>query len=293
MASIGGSGGITHPHLGGSTGLGLQLDDEVSDHDMQLFQQLFKKHIGLHLPLSKKALLQSRLSNRVHELGLRELGQYYALISSEQGGQERQRAIDLITTNETYFFREQGHFDFLADELLPLWSERKSLRVWSAASSTGEEAYTLAMLLDHHRPSASWSVFGSDISTRVLRFARRALYPMARGQNIPRPYLRRYCLLGTGEYEGQFLVQADLRAKVEFAQRNLTALHAHDDGMYDLIFLRNVIIYFDCETKLKVLRDVIARLRPGGYLVVGHSESLHGMELDLLMHSPSIYRRPQ
>lgn len=291
MASIGGSGGVNH--LSGSTGPGLQQDDEVSDHDMQLFQQLFKKHIGLHLPLSKKALLQSRLGNRVHELGLRELGQYYGLISSQHGAQERQRAIDLITTNETYFFREQGHFDFLADELLPLWSDRKTLRVWSAASSTGEEAYTLAMLLDHHRPTAPWSVFGSDISTRVLRFARRALYPMARGQNIPRPYLRRYCLLGTGEYEGQFLVQADLRAKVDFAQRNLTALHAHDDGLYDLIFLRNVIIYFDCETKLKVLRDVIARLRPGGYLVVGHSESLHGMELDLLMHSPSIYRRPQ
>lgn len=267
-------------------------DPEVSDHDMLLFQKLFKQEIGLHLPLSKKALLQSRLSHRLHELGLRGLAQYHRLITSAEGAEERQRAIDLITTNETYFFREQGHFDFLTQDLLPRWRDREHLRVWSAASATGEEAYSLAMLLDHHRPAGSWSIFGSDISTRVLRFARRALYPMARGQNIPRLYLRRYCLLGTGEYEGHFLVQADLRAKVEFAQRNLTALHEHDDGLYDLIFLRNVIIYFDCETKLQVLRDVIARLRPGGYLVVGHSESLHGMELDLLMHSPSIYRRP-
>ena len=271
---------------------GTVAEAEVSDQDMLLFQQLFKQYIGLHLPLSKKALLQSRLSHRLNELGLRGLAQYHRLISDADGAEERQRAIDLITTNETYFFREQSHFDFLTRELLPLWRDQAHLRIWSAASATGEEAYSLAMLLDNHRPAGSWSVFGSDISTRVLRFARRALYPMARGQNIPRTYLRRYCLLGTGEYEGHFLVQADLRAKVEFAQRNLTALHEHDDGLYDLIFLRNVIIYFDCDTKLQVLRDVIARLRPGGYLIVGHSESLHGMALDLLMHSPSIYRRP-
>lgn len=273
-------------------GGGMHTEDDVSDHDMLLFQQLFKQHIGLHLPLSKKALLQSRLGSRLQELGLRHLGQYHALISSDQGEQERQRAIDLITTNETYFFREQGHFDFLVDECLPQWRSQNMLRVWSAASATGEEAYTLAMLLDSHRSSAKWSVFASDISMRVLRFARRGLYPLARGQNIPRAYLRRYCLMGTGEYEGHFLVQGELRKKVEFAQRNLTRLQDYEDGLYDLIFLRNVIIYFDCGTKLQVLRDVMARLRPGGYLVVGHSESLHGMELDLEMHSPSIYRKP-
>ncbi|WP_288392766.1 CheR family methyltransferase [uncultured Herbaspirillum sp.] len=290
MASI---GKLVGPGSGNDAAAGSHGVDEISDHDMLLFQQLFKRHIGLHLPLSKKALLQSRLSHRLHELGLRDLTQYFRRISGEHDVEERQRAIDLITTNETYFFREQGHFDFLKQELLPQWEQHKSLRVWSAACATGEEAYTLAMLLDQQRAAGSWSVLGSDISLRVLRFARRALYPMARGQNIPRSYLRRYCLLGTGEYEGHFLVQSDLRAKVEFAQRNLTALHEHDDGLYDLIFLRNVIIYFDSDTKLKVLRDVIARLRPGGYLVVGHSESLHGMELELLMHSPSIYRKPQ
>ncbi len=271
---------------------GIHAEDDVSDHDMLLFQQLFKQQIGLHLPLSKKALLQSRLGARLHELGLRQLGQYHALIAGEQGAQERQRAIDLITTNETYFFREQGHFDFLVEEFLPQWSSQQHLRVWSAASATGEEAYTLAMLLDRHRNTGTWSVFGSDVSMRVLRFARRALYPLARGQNIPRQYLRRYCLMGTGEYEGHFLVQAELRKQVEFAQRNLTRLDEFDDGLYDLIFLRNVIIYFDCATKLQVLRDVIGRLRPGGYLVVGHSESLHGMDLALEMHSPSIYRKP-
>ncbi|WDZ96807.1 methyltransferase domain-containing protein [Herbaspirillum sp. WKF16] len=269
------------------------VDPDVSDRDMLLFQQLFKRYIGLHLPVSKKALLQSRLGGRLHELGLRELGQYHAMIAAADGAAERQRAIDLITTNETYFFREQGHFDFLCSEFLPAWSGAKTLRAWSAASSTGEEAYTLAMLLDHHRPNAAWSVFASDISTRVLSFARRALYPMARGQNIPKAYLRRYCLRGTGEYEGHFLVDGELRRKVEFGQRNLTDLDAADDGDFDLIFLRNVIIYFDFPTKVQVVRSVIERLKPGGYLVVGHSESLHGMDLGLEMHSPSIYRKPQ
>ena len=273
-------------------GLPMSAEPEVSDRDMLLFQQLFKRHIGLHLPLSKKALLQSRLGGRMHELGIGQLSQYHALIAAEDGERERQRAIDLITTNETYFFREQSHFDFLASELLPAWTGSDPLRVWSAASATGEEAYTLAMVLDHHLPGGAWSVLASDISTRVLSFARRALYPMARGQNIPRPYLRRYCLRGTGQYEGHFLVEGALRRKVEFAQRNLTSLDAFDDGSFDLIFLRNVIIYFDFPTKISVVSDVIRRLRPGGYLVVGHSESLHGMDLDLEMHSPSIYRKP-
>ncbi|MCA1325304.1 methyltransferase domain-containing protein [Herbaspirillum seropedicae] len=270
----------------------MTLMQDVSDREMLLFQQLFKRHIGLHLPVSKKALLQSRLGARMHELGLVRLSDYHALIAGDANGVERQRAIDLITTNETYFFREQAHFDFVVRELLPAWGKRPQLRVWSAASSTGEEAYTLAMLLDQHRPRGGWSVFGSDISLRVLSFARRALYPMMRGQNIPAPLLKRYCLRGTGEYEGHFLIERALRSAVEFDQRNLTDLAATDDGQFDLVFLRNVIIYFDFETKLKVVSDVIARLRPGGYLVVGHSESLHGMQLPIEMHSPSVYRKP-
>ncbi|EJM98198.1 protein-glutamate O-methyltransferase CheR [Herbaspirillum sp. YR522] len=268
------------------------LTPEVSDREMLLFQQLFKQHIGLHLPLSKKALLHSRLGARMHELGLAQLADYHALIAPSANHAERQRAIDLITTNETYFFREQAHFDFVVRELLPLWRHQARLRVWSAASSTGEEAYTLAMLLDTHRPGGGWSVFASDVSLRVLNFARRALYPMARGQNIPPSFLKRYCLRGTGEYEGHFLLEKAVRGAVEFAQRNLTDLAASDDGQFDLVFLRNVIIYFDAETKLKVVGDVVSRLRPGGYLVVGHSESLHGMPLPLEMHSPSIYRKP-
>lgn len=264
---------------------------DVSDQEMLLFQQLFREHIGLYLPFSKKALLCSRLSRRLGELSLSSLKEYHSLISRPQEEAERQRAIDLITTNETYFFREQKHFDALRDDILPEIGRRHALNVWSAASSTGEEAYSIAMVLDEHRGNHPWSILASDISQRVLSFGRRALYPMARGENIPQQYLSRYCLCGTGEYEGHFLVDQKIRKRVTFEQRNLLNLPADMDDRFDVVFLRNVIIYFDFPTKVDVLRSVIRKIRPGGWLIVGHSESLHGMPLDLQMHAPSIYRR--
>lgn len=264
---------------------------DVSDEDMLLFQHLFQQYIGLHLPLSKKTLLCSRFSRRLGELNLSCLREYYNLISLPKQQEERQRAIDLITTNETYFFRERRHFDVLREEILPLIPARQLMRVWSAASSTGEEAYSLAMLLNDCRPDGPWRIFASDISQRVLTFARRGLYPMVRGQNIPDAYLTRFCLCGTGDYDGHFLVNQKLRAQVQFDQRNLLRLPDDMDEQFDVIFLRNVIIYFDFQTKVEVIRSVARKLKPGGWLVVGHSESLHGMPTGLQMHTPSIYRR--
>jgi len=265
---------------------------DVSDQEMLLFQQLFKHYIGLYLPFSKKALLCSRLSRRLGELGLRDLREYYALISAPQEEMERQRAIDLITTNETYFFREQKHFDALRDDILPEMFSRQELKIWSAASATGEEAFSIAMLLDDCRAHHPWSIYASDISQRVLTFARRALYPMVRGEHIPKSYLSRYCLCGTGEYEGHFLIDQRIRKRVSFEQRNLLDLPTDMDARFDIVFLRNVIIYFDFATKVEVIQSVVRKIRPGGWLIVGHSESLHGMPLELQMYAPSIYRRP-
>ncbi|WP_035059358.1 CheR family methyltransferase [Andreprevotia chitinilytica] len=264
---------------------------EANDEEMRLFQQLFKQHIGMHLPASKKALLCSRLSKRLVALELDSFRDYYEMIAAPSAEAERQRAIDLITTNETYFFREPRHFDFLKQHVLPVASPQETLKIWSAASSTGEEAYSIAMLLDHERSNAPWEIFASDISQRVLSFARRGVYPMTRGEHIPPAYLKRYCLRGSGEYTGQFMVERTLRSRVQFAQRNLTDLPERV-GQFDVIFLRNVIIYFDMQTKTEVLTNVCRQLKPGGWLFVGHSESLHGMALKLQMHSPSIYQRP-
>jgi chemotaxis protein methyltransferase CheR len=265
---------------------------EASDQEMLLFQQLFKRYIGLHLPSSKKALLCSRLSHRLNELSLSSLQEYYAIISLPQQDRERQRAIDLITTNETYFFREPKHFARLRDQILPSIAPNQKLQIWSAASSTGEEAYSIAMLLDEYCLHQSWSIFASDISQRVLSFARRGLYPMSRGEHIPPDYLSRYCLCGIGDYDGHFLVDRYLRKRVTFGQCNLLDLPQEMDQQFDVVFLRNVIIYFDFPTKVEVLRSVLRKLKPGGWLLVGHSESLHGMPLELEMVAPSVYRRP-
>ncbi|WP_283148033.1 CheR family methyltransferase [Silvimonas soli] len=266
------------------------LPPPVSDEEMRLFRDLFMQQIGMHLPESKRALLSSRLSRRLHALGLPSFKAYHTLIAAPGEAQERQRAIDLITTNETFFFREPAHFKFLSEVVLPQTPARETLRIWSAASSTGEEAYSIAMLLDNERHDAPWDILGSDISQRVLDSARRGVYPMVRGENIPLADLKRHCLRGTGEYDGYFLVGRHLRDRVQFTQLNLMALPARLVP-FDVIFLRNVIIYFDAPTKAKVLASVVHFLRPGGWLLVGHSESLHGIQLPLQMVSPSVYRK--
>lgn len=271
----------------------MQAPPLVSDEELKLFQGLFKQHIGLHLSREKKALLASRLAKRIAELGLDSFRDYHRLIASEhaEAQAERQRAIDLITTNETYFFREKKHFDFLRGQILPRHPRDKAFAVWSAASSSGEEAYSIAMQLDDVLGEAPWSVFGSDISQRILAKARRGLYPMVRCEQVPPEYLKRYCLRGQGEYAGQLLVSRSVRERVSFSQLNLMALPQRL-GPFDVVFLRNVIIYFDLPTKIEVVKAVTRHLRPGGYLFVGHSESLHGMPLQLETVAPSIYRKP-
>ena len=181
--------------------------------------------------------------------------------------------VDLLSTNETYFFREPGHFDFLRNNILPDHPVGGPMRVWSAASSSGEEAYSIAMLLGDVLGKSSWEIFGSDISTRVLEKARRALYPLARHEGIPEGYLKRFCLRGKGPHEGSFLINTELRDRVRFAQINLNK-SLPELGEFNVIFLRNVLIYFDFETKQKIINRLGSVLSPGGYLFIGHTENL-------------------
>lgn len=271
-------------HAGGA------LISSISDQEFGLFQRLFHEQIGLQLTDVKKPLLCGRLSKRLTALGLDDYRAYYNLLVSKAGGDERETAIDLITTHETYFFREPKHFELLQTQVIPSLHNAPELRVWSAASSTGEEAYTLAMVLDSFRSPKPWSITASDISRQVLINAQRGLYPMSRGERIPAHYLKRYCLRGNGRYEGYFMVEAALRARVEFLPGNLTQMD-NSLGLFDVIMLRNVLIYFDPPTKLLVLRNVLERLKPGGWLMVGHSESLHDTRLPLELIKPSVYRK--
>ncbi|MEH6461417.1 CheR family methyltransferase [Chitinimonas sp. JJ19] len=263
---------------------------QMADAEFLLYQVLVERLTGIHLAPIKKAMLSGRLAKRLRDRSIANYGEYFRLIGDGGDAEERQLAIDLITTNETYFFREPKHFDALRDVLLPQLG-RQPVRIWSAACASGEESYSLAMVLaDRLEQRVAWEVIGSDISSRVLSMARRGLYPMERAHHIPTEYLKRFCLRGTGDYMGSLLIDKGLRQKVRFMPVNLIA-PLPEMGRYDAVFLRNVIIYFDAETKRRVVNAVAATLKPGGWLVVGHSESLIGIPSDLEPILPTIYRK--
>ncbi len=262
----------------------------LSDPEFKLLRDWVYAQAGINLSPAKKPLVMSRLQKRLIHFGLNSFGEYHQLITAGVERTEPQIALDLLTTNETYFFREPKHFDFLRDRALPARLPGTTFRVWSAACSSGEEAWSIAMLLASHLAPGTWEIMGSDISTRVLARAQSAHYAMERAEHIPRTLLTRFCLRGVGSQEGTFRIVPDLRRRVSFRQVNLIA-PLPDVGLFDLIFLRNVLIYFDMETKAAVVRQLCSALRPGGFFFCGHSESLHGMNLPLTSLHPAIYQR--
>tara|TARA_R100000322_G_scaffold104450_1_gene66570 strand:+ start:3064 stop:3861 length:798 start_codon:yes stop_codon:yes gene_type:complete len=261
----------------------------LTESEFKRFQKLMFDEAGVTLPSSKKALVSGRLAKRLKLHGCGSFGAYYDLLSTDAS--EHQWAVDLLTTNETYFFREPKHFEFLRDEILKAHPSSRPFRAWSAASSSGEEPYSLAMLLGDVLGSNTWEVIGSDISMQVLEKAERGLYPLARTNHMPPGYLKRFCLKGTGTHAGKLLVSRNLRERVKFMQVNLNA-ELPKLGQFDVIFLRNVMIYFSAETKAQVVRRVLAQLRPGGHFFIGHSESLNGITDGLELVRPSVYRKP-
>ena len=262
----------------------------LSDSEFRVIQQFVYRHAGIHLHLGKKALVCGRLDKRLQHHQCSSYSDYFRWIQSSEGRTEQQICMDLLTTNETYFFREPKHFDWFAQYLQRLPASSQPLRVWSAASSSGEEAYSLAMVLQEYCPQP-WQILGSDLSMRVLERARTGHYAMARAKHIPPALLKKYCLKGTGNQDGTFLIQRALRERVDFIHLNLN--HALPQvGKFDVIFLRNVMIYFDTATKQSVVQRLVQQLRPGGYLCVGHSESLNDLQHPLQQQAPAIFRLP-
>jgi len=263
---------------------------EITDNEFNSFRDFIYENAGIKLSNEKKTLVTSRLSKRLRYYSLNSFKEYFDLMLASPEGGERQMTIDLLTTNETYFFREPKHFSFLENEILCNWKSGETLKVWSAASSTGEEAYSIAMLLDDILGNRPWEIFGSDISSRVLKKAQQGHYLQNRIDGIPIEYLRKYCLKGVGEHKGTLLIDKKLRQKVNFAPVNLTE-PLGDVGSFHIIFLRNVMIYFDMETKKKIIRQLIEKMHPGGYLFIGHSESLTGINKGLETVIPTVYRK--
>jgi len=259
----------------------------LSPQEFQLFQALFQQRIGLHLSSQKMQLLSARLGSRVQELGLSGFRAYFAHIQKDDV--EFQIAVDRVTTHETSFFREARQFEILRTQILP-WKESSPLLVWSAACSTGEEPWTIAMVLYRYAFCPQWRILASDISQREIHFAQEAIYPMSQAKTIPDTYLKTCCLRGKDHYEGSFTFVRGLRDHLSFRQINLIELPPRL-GQFQLIFLRNAIIYFDFDTKVKVLRNICEHLPPNGWLFLGHSESVVGMDLPLRQIEPSVYRK--
>ena len=263
----------------------------LKDDEFRQFQSWLRRIAGISLSPEKKALVHGRLSKRLKHHELRSYGDYFRLLTHASQAAELQIALDLLTTNETYFFREPKHFDFLRTQVLPKARPGQPFRLWCAASSSGEEPYTLAMTLADGLPTTPWEIVASDISSRVLETARSGHYPLERAHNIPKHLLSKYCLRGTGSQEGTFLVERSLRSRVQFMQINLNNALPRL-GEFDVIFLRNVMIYFDMDTKREVVARMLPLLKPGGHFIVSHSESLNGITELLKVVAPSIYRKP-
>lgn len=262
----------------------------LTDQEFNQFQRFIYEAAGISLSSAKKALVCGRLARRVQQYQFNSYSDYFRLLMSGKDAAEVQTAIDLLTTNETYFFREPKHFEMLRQHAVAAGKRGQPFRVWSAASSTGEEAYSIAMVLADCLPDDHWEVVGSDISSRVLARARLGHYPLERTTHIPPAYLKRFCLKGMDKQKGTLLVERSLRAKVQFLQVNLNAaLPAL--GTFDVIFLRNVMIYFNGDTKQQVVGRVASLLKPDGYFFIGHSESLHGVSDAVRPCAPSIYRK--
>lgn len=279
--------GSAHRHGVSPPGVNAVLHDQ----EFAQFRDLIYRIAGISMSPAKKQLVSSRLAKRLKHHNFTSYGDYFRLITSPGGKAELQVAVDSLTTNETHFFREPKHFDFLRQQVIPARKAGRGLRIWSAACSSGEEPYSIAMMLDESLGKEPWEVVASDISTHVLEKARQGLYPAERIPEIPKPYLSRYCLKGVGEHHGTMLIEPSLRDRVRFIPHNLLETPAKL-GEFDVIFLRNVMIYFDQETKRQVVSRLLPLLRPGGYFLVGHSESLNGVTEDVRLVVPAVYRKP-
>jgi chemotaxis protein methyltransferase CheR len=272
----------------------------LNDREFRLLQELIYREAGIHLSEAKKALVSGRLMRRLRVNGCATFMAYYELVRAS--AEERTLMLDCISTNETRFFREPKQFDYLEHTVLPHWralgesgAMPKRIRAWSAACSSGEEPYTLAMVLGTHFPeSAGWRVeiLASDISTRVLSTARDGVWPVARSSDIPDRYRKAWMLRGLRSEEGRMRAHPRLKSMIEFRRINLNDQQYAVGDPFHLVFCRNVLIYFNRESKTEVLNRLTQHLAPSGLLFLGHAESLTGTSHSLEHAGPTIYRRP-
>ena len=262
----------------------------LSKSEFKIFKKLIFDAIGISLDDSKLNLVQSRLYTRLLHHKIKSFSSYLKIIDVNH--KEKIQMINNITTNETYFFREDQHFDFLTSIAEKIKIDQE-FRVWSAASSVGAEAYSIAMVLNEVLNFNQWQIIGSDINTEVVKKAKKGLYCESWIDKIPSNYKTKYCLKGKGRFKGQFIIDRKLLHNIEFDINNLIVSNT-SYGMFDVIFLRNVFIYFDRQTKQQVLDNILLNLKVGGYIILSLTENLDDINIrGLKKYQNSIYRREE
>ncbi len=282
--------------------LGSTLAPDISDKEFDAFRELIFREAGISLGDAKKTLVVSRLAKRLRLHKLENYQQYLDYLKNrDANGSELQEMVNCLTTNKTDFFREPHHFDFLKKQIIPaieqhaLHGQPKQLRIWSAACSTGEEPYTAAMtVLEGITNRYGWKIeiLATDINTEVLKHARTGIYDLDRIDGLDPSIVRKYFLRGTGKFKGKCQVVSDVRNLVTFRQLNFMDTRWPIDGTFDLIFCRNVLIYFNAQTQQTLLPRLIQRMNPGGYLMLGHSENLPWLNDTLVALGNTMHQLP-
>jgi chemotaxis protein methyltransferase CheR len=271
----------------------------LSEREFAQFQKLIYGKAGIYLSPAKKALVEARLTGRIRQLGGKSFGEYFHQVVDDPEGTELIQLLDRIATNETHFFREPRQFEFLEQQIFPQWTAQgaaglrsRLIRVWSAGCSTGEEPYSIAMtLLNHFPPSAGWQVeiLATDLSSRVLDSARKAIWPIAKSGEIPHGYLKRFMLKGSGSQTGNMKAGPEIVSVVRFERLNLIDDLYSVGAHFDVIFCRNVLIYFDAQSRGRVIERLLNQLAPSGYFFIGHAETLNGVTERVRSIMPTIY----
>ncbi|MFL6387779.1 MAG: CheR family methyltransferase [Terriglobales bacterium] len=273
------------------------LSSEISEREFLRLRDLIYGEAGIWLTHAKTALLVGRLAKRLRHHGLKSFKQYYDLVINSP--EERVQMLDALSTNETHFFREPQHFELLKSAIFPKWAEEaatglrgRKIRVLSAGCSTGQEPYSLAMiLLDHFPATAGWEIeiVATDLSTRALEIARNGIWPAAKKDEIPSSYLKAFMLKGFADQAGKMRAGPEIRSIIRFFRMNLNEPAYPLTGKFEMIFCRNVLIYFDQRSRERVVRRLANFLSPDGYLFLGHAESLHAMSDRLRSVIPTVY----
>ncbi|MBC2606435.1 CheR family methyltransferase [Pelagicoccus albus] len=271
----------------------------LSSSSFQTFAEVIQRELGIKMPSGKVNMLRSRLQRRLRQLGLDSFEEYEELLlDSPQATEEFVHFTDAVTTNKTEFFRESAHFDYLTENCLPELDRNRNIpwhfKLWCAGCSSGEEPYSLSMVLNEYasfRPGFDHSILGTDISSQVLENSKRAIYHHDRIGPIPENFRKKYLLRGKDTSLGLFRIAPNARTKVSFSSLNFMRDSYPIRETFDIVFFRNVLIYFDRPTQEAVVNKICEHLRPGGYLFISHSESLNGLDVPLNLVGSSVFKK--